>query len=188
MHPSFGRRAAVIGAVVLATALLAACGGDADDSPTPTATDTAAAGEAVLVTAVDYAFEGLPGTLEAGTKLELTNESTAEVHELVAIRLPDDETRSAEELLALPEEELEGMFTGPPAAVLVAPPAQPGFAAAGDGTLTEPGRYLFACFIPTGADPAAFMAAAQESPDGPPDVDGGPPHFTEGMYAEATVS
>lgn len=101
------------------------------------------------------------------------------------MRLPDDETRSVEELLALPEEELMALFPGPPATVLMAPPGGEQVAAVGDGTLSEPGRYALVCFIPTGADPVAFME--QAGPDGPPEVDGGPPHIVHGMHAELVV-
>ena len=59
--------------------------------------------------------------------------------------------------------------------------------ALGDGKLTEKGRYLVVCFIPTGADPAAYLQAVQSSSDGPPDVAGGPPHVTQGMYGAITV-
>jgi hypothetical protein len=179
---------------VLAT-LAAGCGDDDDTSAatTTTAADgtttTAAPPEddgPVDVVAVDYAFEGLPSRLDSGTQLTLRNDSSTEVHELVAFRLPDDESRTMEELVVLPMEELETLFAGPPAMVLVAPPDDDGFAAFGDGTLAEPGRYAVFCAIPTGADPDEFLRQAQESA-GPPDVDGGPPHFTAGMYAEVTV-
>jgi hypothetical protein len=169
---------------------LAACGDDDDtaaaDGASTTTTVEAAAPTAAEVTAVDYAFEGLPETLAAGGALTLTNSSTAELHELVAFRLPDDEERSVEELVALPEAELESLFTGEPATVLLAPPgggAQ--IEAVGDGTFAEPGRYVVFCAIPTGADPDAYLNAPPG--DGPPDVPGGPPHFLAGMYGGFTV-
>jgi hypothetical protein len=59
--------------------------------------------------------------------------------------------------------------------------------AVGDGTLTEKGRYAVICAIPVGADPAAYLAAAQSSQGGPPNVPGGPPHLTQGMFGEITV-
>lgn len=159
-------------AVVLA---VASCGGDDDD-------------DQVAVTAVDYAFQGLPATVDPGTKLTLTNASSAEFHEMVVFRLPDGEARSAEELVALPEEQLDALFIGPPTLVLLAPPdGAPQIEAVGDGTLTEPGRYVMFCAIPTGADPDAFLAALETATDGPPDVAGGPPHFVNGMFAEITV-
>ena len=43
------------------------------------------------------------------------------------------------------------------------------------------------CFIPTGADPQEYLDAAAETDEGRPQVDGGPPDFVHGMYAELTV-
>jgi hypothetical protein len=154
---------------------------------TPPDQTTAAPSEgAVEVALVDYAFVGLPASVEAGTTLTVVNQSEAEVHELVAFRLPEGEERTMDELVGLPEEDL-GPILGEPATVLIAPPGGPMIPAVGDGTLSEPGRYLILCFIPTGADPEEYMEAAQ-SGEGPPDVAGGPPHFVNGMRAELTVS
>lgn len=148
--------------VLVIACLLAAEGETSEDE----GADEEAAGDVLEVEAVDYAFEGLPDSVPAGTKLTLTNTSEVEAHELVAFRIPDGETRSVEELLALPEEELMSMMSGPPATVLLAPPAGgEQVAAVGDGTLTEPGRYALVCFVPTGADPAALME--ESGPDGP---------------------
>jgi hypothetical protein len=141
----------------------------------------------IAVDAVDYSFQDLPATVAAGTTLSLTNNSAAELHEIVAFRLPDTETRSIAELMALPEAELEpAIAVGPPALVMLAPPGEQGFPVLGDGTLSQPGRYVVLCGIPIGADPQAYLDAAQTS-DGPPDVPGGPPHFTAGMFAELIV-
>jgi hypothetical protein len=151
--------------------------------------DTTAGGGAmtVEVNAVDYAFEDLPETVPVGTTLGLMNSSTTELHELVAFLLPADEERPVEDLMLLPEAELEAMFgTAEPATVIIAPPGEAGMPVVGDGSLTEPGRYAVICAIPIGADPAEYMAAAQ-SGEGPPQVEGGPPHFTAGMYGEITV-
>jgi hypothetical protein len=76
---------------------------------------------------------------------------------------------------------------GAPATVLLAAPGGPQIAAVGDGTLTRPGRYAIVCVIPTGADPDAYLQAAAESDEGPPEVDGGPPHIAQGMFAELVV-
>lgn len=43
----------------------------------------------------------MPPTLAAGSRLTLTNTTDDEVHELVAIRIADDERRPAAELVAL---------------------------------------------------------------------------------------
>jgi hypothetical protein len=199
----------LLAATLAAGLLLAACGDDDDttdtaadevtttteaDATTTTEAETTTTTEAeddaapgtVEVTAVDYAFEGLPETVPAGTKLTFTNTSETELHELVVMRIPDEEERPLEELLALPEEELGAIFgAGMPATVLLAPPGGEQVSAVGDGTIAEPGRYAVVCFIPTGADPAAYLESA--GPDGPPDVPGGPPHIVHGMHAELVV-
>lgn len=167
------------------------CGDDSgeEDAAAPASTTTAdnPALAAIEITAVDYRFDDLPTEVEAGATLALRNQSAGEVHELVAMRLADDEDRTDDELVALPERELGALFAGPPAVVLVAPPGQDGFAAVGDGALGEPGRYLLICFIPIGGDPDAYLDALEANPGRPPSVPGGPPHFTVGMYGEVTV-
>lgn len=169
--PTF--RWAAVGGVTVLALLGGACGGG-DDTKT--------------VTAVDYRFEDLPKTVKAGTTLSLKNKSPKELHEMVIMRLPDNEKRSADDLVKLPESELEGLFPGPPAAVLMRPPGDAEeIKALGDGKLTEKGRYVVFCAIPTGADPAEYLKASEAAQEGPPQVAGGPPHFTQGMYGEITV-
>ena len=70
---------------------------------------------------------------------------------------------------------------------MIASPGESGIAVEGTGTLNEPGRYAIICAIPTGADPAEYLAAAAETEGGPPEVDGGHPHFAVGMWAEVVV-
>lgn len=181
--------------LVLAFAL-AGCGNGGetgtDDTESPDATEGtestegAEASAQLEVTGIDYAFEGVPATVEAGTQLTFTNASEVEVHELVLFHIQEGEERSIEELLALPEEEAQefAQFRG----VAVALPAEDGFYPEGDVVVSEPGRYALVCFIPVGADPAIVAEAMQnESQEGPPDMGDGPPHFTEGMFAEFTV-
>lgn len=154
---------------------------------TAAATETQAPAETVTVTGIDYGYEGLPANAAVGTILAFTNASDAELHELVAIRLPDGETRTAEELLALSEEEQAALLSSAePAMVLIAKPGEDAIPVVGTGELSEAGRYLVLCAIPTGADPDAYLAAAATS-DGPPQVEGGAPHFTAGMFGEITV-
>lgn len=188
------RRRRAVAAATLAPVLVgaAACGDEGSrDNASPTESTTTAAEEGgdrtVTVTAADYRFDDLPANVAPGSKLGLRNESAGELHELVALRLADDEGRSADQLVKLPELELRSLFAGPPSLVLVAPPREEGLAAVGDGALGAPGRYLVMCFIPTGADPAAYLDALRANPGQPPSVPGGPPHFTSGMYAELTV-
>lgn len=149
------------------------------------------ANKKVAVTAADYSFTGMPATVRPGTVFTLTNTSTKEIHELVAVRLPDSERRPVEELVRLPQDQFGALSPGPPAAVLIAPPGgAPGIKAVGDGSLKERGRYIVACFVPTGADPAAVLNAMREaqSTGGPPQrVAGGPPHLTQGMYTQVVV-
>ena len=117
----------------------------------------------VDVTAVDYSFEGLPETLDAGTAgFKLTNEG-AEPHVLIVVKYNDGDTTSLEDLLALPEDQLmeHATFAG-------AASAGPGAWGASFMEL-EPGRYAAFCPIPMGGED-------------------GPPHFTQGMTAEFEVS
>lgn len=175
-------------ALAAAAVLLAGCGSDAPDGDDAAAA-TADGPQDVTVSMSDYGFDGLPAELAAGSTLSVANTSDAELHELVAIRLPDDEERGVEELVALPPEELGAFFPLVTTVMLQAPGSDETIPAVGDGTLTEPGRYLVICAIPTGADPAEYLEAAAQTEDGPPQgVAGGPPHFVNGMFAEVVVT
>lgn len=177
-----------IAVAAIASLTLVGCGGGAGEDAAGEATATAAAAPAPLeVTLVDFAFKDLPDAVPAGTALTVANKSKKELHELVAFRLPDKEKRSIKELAALPPPKLFPALGGEPVTVLLAAPGQPMIPAVGDGTLTKPGRYAVLCSIPTGADPQEYLEAAAKSNGGPPQVDGGPPHFTKGMIAELTV-
>jgi hypothetical protein len=212
VNPTRTRGRLALTALLATGLLLTACGDDEPDEPaaaesaeTTEATDhsstthaddtgdtePAAVEDGVLTVEVsDYSFGELPETIPAGTRLEVTNTSSVEFHELVAFRLPDDEERSVEELLQLPEAELEAIVGGPPATVVLAgPDGAESTTALGDGTLNEPGRYALICFIPTGTDPAVYEEAAQNPEAGPPEPgpDAGPPHFVHGMHAEIVV-
>ena len=130
--------------------------------------------EAISAHAVDFAFEGLPETVPAGTVvLELTNKSEAEMHEIILFKKAEGETRTAEEILNDPasEEDGPGEFAG----AAFAPPGQ----SASSLTDLAAGDYIAVCFIPVGSgEITEEQAAAGE---------GGPPHFTQGMFAEFTV-
>ncbi|WP_195210456.1 hypothetical protein [Actinomarinicola tropica] len=187
-------------ALVAALGLLGtACGDDdADAGAAPTPETTAAPAEqpvpaeqpepeTLTVVLEDFAFADLPASVPAGTRLTVVNEAQRELHELVAVRLPDDEQRSAEELVHDPAALEEVLTAGPPAAVLLAAPGGEAIPAVGDGTLSEPGRYLIVCMIPSGVEPAVYLEAAAQSGGAPPQVDGGPPHVAHGMFAELVV-
>ena len=164
----------------------AACGSDDDTAGTAdTTTTTAEAPEVTTVDVIarDYEFEGVPDTIAAGSTISLTTEEGGEPHEFVAVLIPESETRSVEELIALPEEELGALFAEEPPLVTIAFPGstdQPG-PVVGDGTLTEPGRYIYLCTFPQGTT-VDDVANAQ----GPLEGDT-PPHFTLGMVGELTV-
>lgn len=169
-------------ALAAVTLVIAACGDDGGTTESPG--DDAP--PLVEVTMVDYAFRGLPESVTAGARLTVVNAAETELHEVVAFRLPDTEDRAVGDLAALPPGELIEAL-GMPATVLLAAPGGPEIPAVGDGVLNEPGRYAIFCFIPTGADPDEYLAAAAESEEGPPEVDGGPPHFVHGMVVELIV-
>jgi hypothetical protein len=174
-----------MGAGVAVAALAVGIAGCGDDADTAATTTTKATPKTVEVTAVDYRYEDLPDSIDAGAKLTLRNASTDELHEMVVLKIPASEHRSVDEIVKLPESELDALFAGEPAAVILAPPGGDAIEAVGDGTIAEPGRYVVVCTIPQGADPQAYLNAPEG--DGPPQVEGGPPHFTLGMYRQLTV-
>jgi hypothetical protein len=191
-------RAALAGVLITGTLLLAACGDDGVDADAPidTAVESSvdssvaaddAAADVVEVRAVDFGYGGLPAQVTPGTSLRLVNDSQTELHELVVFRLADGDDRPIADVV---RDDLEAVLTGgPPAMVLLAAPGgAEQIVAVGDGTLTEPGRYAIICMIPTGADPAEYLAAAAQAQDGPPQVAGGAPHIAHGMFAEITVA
>jgi hypothetical protein len=128
----------------------------------------------LAVTAVDYAFQGVPATLPAGTYApELTNEGS-EQHEMIVFRKAPGVTEPIAELLELPEEEAGSKFVFAGAAF--APPGDSGAAL----VELEPGDYAMVCFIPVGS-------VGDAPPEDSEGDEGGAPHFTQGMVAEFTV-
>ena len=118
----------------------------------------------------DYAFDGIPATLTSGpTAFVVHNNSEAgEAHEMLLIRVNDGVDLTAEELLALPDEEL------PQNATLVNAAFTPATdTTAGVVVNLTPGRYVYACFLAEGS-----VNGAEGS---------GPPHFMNGMLGEFTV-
>lgn len=141
------------------------------------------AGASVTVVAVDYAFEGLPSSVPAGTTIALQNDGV-EVHELLLARRNDGVTETWDELLALPDEEVITKVTiiGP----LIADPGQAGVNVEDGGatlTVTEEGAYIALCFVPQG-----MTALPDESAAPDPAASFGPPHFVLGMRQEFTVT
>lgn len=145
-------------------------------------TTTAGGPQTFEITAADYTFAGVPESVVAGSTLSLTTEPGGEPHEVVAVALPETETRPAGELVALPDDEFGALFAEEAALVTIALPGTtdtPG-PVVGDGTLDEPGRYLLLCTFPQGTSVADVEAAT-----GP--LEGDQRHYTLGMFAELRV-
>jgi len=195
---------AALAAVALA---LTACGSDedttdtTDDTPTeaaPTeddvATDDAMAPEELAVTGQDYSFTGIPAEIAVGTTITFSNSSEAEVHEIVAVNVGADTAPLADILAGMQAAMESGDSAGIDVAlVAVAAPGETGQLFVGDGTLAEPGRYVFLCAIQQGVAPADYFAEAQRmaeaGEEGPVNIEGGgQPHALLGMVAEAQVS
>jgi hypothetical protein len=121
----------------------------------------------------DYAFEGIPDTMEGGrVGLLFTNEG-AEAHEIAIMRRNDGVSESFEELLGLPEEEAMAKVT--PIGGTFAPTTGSSALLVGD---FAPGDYIAICFIPSGT-----MVADGEMTEGT-----GAPHFVHGMQHEFSVT
>ena len=147
-------------------------GGSAEVPPTT--------GDAITVTGVEYAYQGIPEGARAGTVVSFVNGGN-EVHEIVAVRRNEGVTTTLEELLAMPDTESEKFVTFLGVAV-----ATPGQTAPETITLDQPGGYIFVCFIPVGTTALPSLApGASPNESLLPD---GPPHFVQGMVAEFSVT
>jgi hypothetical protein len=131
----------------------------------------------VNVTATDYAYGGVSPELEAGvTAFEFENNGT-EHHEMVIHRKNDGVTQTFDQLLTLPEDQLEQNVTF--FGYADAHPKEEGGHAVAD---LKPGQYSIICSIPVGSTPEAEKAAEESGKE----IEG-PPHFTRGMKTEFTV-
>ena len=134
----------------------------------------------LALTASEYAFGGLPDEVAAGPTVVTLENIGEEFHEIILVRVNDDVTESAEELLALPEEEvftkieMKGVAFAPIGAT------------ANTVVDLDAGRYIALCFLPQGA--TAELMAQMDGPDSSLPEGAGPPHFTAGMVHEFTVA
>ena len=81
---------------------------------------------------------------------------------MVAIRIPDTEKRSVQELTAAHRgRDRRHVRRHVPAFVIVAGPGEDGIPVVGDGTITEPGRYAVICAIPSAPTRRAVAEAMQ---------------------------
>ncbi|HEX2294292.1 MAG TPA: hypothetical protein VHN37_03185 [Actinomycetota bacterium] len=123
----------------------------------------------VPVTAVDYAFEGVPETMPAGNTAFVFSNEGEEVHEMIMVRYKDPST-TIEDLMKLSDQEAQqvldflGASFGPPGAT--------------DTEVKQltPGKYALVCFVPVGSTSPKAARKAD-----------GPPHVARGMSAEFTV-
>lgn len=144
--------------VLLAGLLIlgAACGDDggdtdtaADDgteteSPADDQTDTTGGGGTLEVTAVDYAFQVGSPTIPAGeTEITFTNDGKEE-HELAMVGIKEG-APPLEELVKLPEDEVEQYFATQPFGIQ---PIKPGKTETATEDL-KPGLYAMVCFVET---------------------------------------
>ena len=160
----------------------------------------------IEVIGVEYAFDGLPESVPAGTTLTFSNDGI-ELHEIVVNRVADGVEETFEELMALNESgvdlEAEGYIDtdfGDPMLL-----AMPGQLADGEIKLEQAGRYVALCFIPTGMDPAALEEFGVDITTLGPDTDmeelpaeaqayleelmtNAVPHIAQGMIQEFTVT
>jgi len=125
-------------------------------------------GTKVPLTAIDYAYQGVPATLAAGpTTFKMTNAAPKEDHMMAIAKLtPAAQGRDLEKLLQLPDKKANKYFEEVGGGFLYASAGETSYAP----VTLEPGTYAYACFLP--------MRGKSN----------GAPHFTEGMYGTFTVS
>ncbi len=130
--------------------------------------------ETLDVTATNYQFAGIPDTVPAGTTvIDFSNDGT-EFHEIILVKIAEGEDRPLEELIALPEDEVDALITDK--AFVFTPPAAQTYTTAD----LDPGRYVAICFVPVGATPEALASGAVVNEE-----DG---HFMHGMVTEFEVA
>jgi uncharacterized cupredoxin-like copper-binding protein len=120
------------------------------------------------VTAKDYMYQGIPTELSTGYQVVNFANKGTEHHEMFAFRINDGVTESAQELLALSEDEVFSKIT-PVNAI----DALPGTSATVSWDLPSAGKYAVVCFISQGS-----VGETEGT---------GAPHVTLGMIHEFTV-
>lgn len=125
--------------------------------------------ERVDVTAVDYAFEGVPETLPAGIVTFAFSNEGDELHEMLMVRYKDPST-TIDDLMKLSDKEAQKAID-----FLGASFGPPGYSDVESKELT-PGKYALVCFVAVGSTSEKAARKAD-----------GPPHVARGMSAEFTV-
>lgn len=170
-----------LAALSVLAVLAAGCGSDDDEKSTATTGADGSggddgAGQAVEISAIDYAFEGVPDDLKAGTlELSFTNEGEVD-HELALVEVGDT---SLEQFLEDFPPVLEGgPFPEYAGAVAVPVENGPGDTTEVTFTISE-GTYVMFCTFTGDAD-APAPAEGEEAPEGDP-------HYGKGMAQVVTV-
>ncbi len=123
------------------------------------------------VTASDYQFDDVELEYSKGpVSFELTNDGP-EVHEMILLKVRPQVSETAEEILALPQDEALSKVD----VVNTIGPVEPG----GTGQMVadlEPARYIVACFLPQGSTSMQALETAD-----------GAPHASLGMFRAISV-
>lgn len=125
--------------------------------------------ETLDITAVDYQFDDIPDELSTGYHVVNFANGGQENHEMFAFRFNDESIESVTDIFELPEDEVFSKIT-PVNAIY----ATPGSTEVVSWNLPEPGRYAVFCAVSLGS-------VGDSEGDGPP-------HFTQGMVREFTVT
>lgn len=151
----------------------------------PSETESSGGGQAVEVTAVDYAYEGAPDELEAGlVELSFTNEGTVG-HEFGLVELGDTDIDTF--MTDFPPVLEGGPFPEYVDEVAVPADIDPGESVETSFLLTE-GNYVLFCALDGKApeDGATTTTGAEGGPPGEGET--GPLHFTVGMIQPLSVT
>jgi hypothetical protein len=125
--------------------------------------------ETLEVIATDFAYAGIPDELSTGYHVVSFANEGQEQHEMFVFRINDGVAETLDEIFETPEEEIFDKITPVNAAF-----ALPEATDTASWNLASEGRYAAVCFIPVGS-------VGENEGDGPP-------HFTEGMVHEFTVT
>ena len=142
----------------------------------------------INATASEFQFEGLPSEVPAGPTIFTLENAGEQVHDIFVMRLNDDDTLSADEIEALPKDEV--MTIGTLVAFAFAFPGAASYATAD----LAPGRHVTVCLVFDGATPEVLMQLQELGVNGPDDtippdtgIEIGDRHYTLGMIHEFTV-
>jgi uncharacterized cupredoxin-like copper-binding protein len=128
-----------IAIALIAALVLGACAQDTPTVTQPEQQPEPAGPQTVAITAVEYEFQGIPETLEAGETTFTMENAGEEQHELQLTLITGDQ--SVEELIELPGPQVEE-FIQPVDRAFARPGGTDEFTAD-----LEPGRYGYVCFI-----------------------------------------